>query len=139
MAGPAYAENQSLPAEILAVLHQAAPLASWDSALTKTADVTCDGRADTIAVGREGAETVWLVVIPGANGTTKTKPFVDSRQFVPVRIDLYPHSCESDEYGTLPGCKPDRLCSDFSLANDETDPLNFYWDSKRHSFGWWRN
>jgi len=143
----AYGENAPLDPDVLSALHVAAPSASWDHALSATGNVMCDGKTETIVVGSEG-DVIWLGVVPPPNGKNQRKamtinwPTTAGVQAAmcakPVRIELYPLACDT-ENGRLPGCKPAKYCQAFSIAGDECDPINVYWDSDKHRLTWWRN
>jgi hypothetical protein len=142
------ADSQSAPLEpnVLRALQLAAPDVSWNEALSATADVICDGKNQTIVVG-QGNDAAWVGVVPTSGGKTR-KPMIMSWPIrhgtqaalcaMPIRIDLEPLNCET-ENGALPGCKEVKHCQSFSLADDECDPINVYWDSARHLLTWWRN
>lgn len=116
---------------------------AWDIAKARRADVTCDGKPDTVMFGT-GRNAIWVSIAPGGGGKPQIMKFSASgaRQdgfgAPPVRIDIYPINCES-EVGRLDGCRPVRNCKSFSVDNDFTDPFNFYWDSRRKIIRWWRN
>jgi hypothetical protein len=140
------AQKASLPANAVAALHAAAPSISWDHALSATADVTCHGQNDTIAVGHD-EHNMWLGVIPGSRAKRRPHALVQSWPVgvpaqnamcaMPVRIELYPRTCDNQN-GPLEGCKPIKGCIAFSLADDQCDGLNFYWSDSEHRLMWWR-
>ena len=138
--------QQRSPRSAVDALREARPNVVWDSKSPVVADVTCDGRTDTVVVGYEG-NTVWLGVVPGTSGRTSTRPLMlafpvgrhsrDSFCAVPVRIEVNALVCRNEE-GPLPGCKPVEGCSDFSLVDDACDSFHFYWDSSKNTLRWWR-
>lgn len=132
--------------EAMASLQQVAPGAGWQAGLSTQVDVTCDGGSDFVVVARE-ADSVWLGVVPGRLGPASSKPITmrfaigsarqDSFCASPVRIESYPIECEGDEE-KLPGCKPVKGCSGFSVIDDECDSIHVYWDSDQKTLSWWR-
>ncbi len=116
----------------------------WNIESAIVADVTCDGKPDTVILGSE-KNTVVVGVVSGAH-TSKTQVFSfpvkagtqDGFCAFPKRIETSPLDCET-EGGALPGCKPIRACRAFTVIDDECDPFNFYWNSSRKSLAWWRN
>tara|TARA_R110000868_G_scaffold47339_4_gene155371 strand:- start:1492 stop:1980 length:489 start_codon:yes stop_codon:yes gene_type:complete len=128
-------------------LNAAAPEASWDNALFDEFDVTCDGNPDAIAVSTAD-KTVWLGVVQNSNAQTSSATTImrfsigaeSQNSFCarPLRIVSYPVVCEDEDIGVLPGCKPIKGCIAFSIADDECDSFNFYWNSEQNSLVWWR-
>jgi hypothetical protein len=135
------------PVAAVKALREAKREVTWDAKTAVVADVTCDGVPDTVVVGYE-RNTVWLGAVPGTTSdksakltTTRFsvgKQTQDSFCTVPVRIEAYPLECEDEEVGALPGCKPVKGCSAFSLVDDSCDSFHFYWDSSRKLLTWWR-
>ena len=125
-------------------LRKSHPSVNWNSKSATVADVTCDGKPDTVILGSEKNNVV-VGVVSGAN-PTKIQVFSfpvsrsaqDAFCAVPTRIEVLPLDCES-EGGALPGCKPVKACRAFTVIDGECDPFNFYWDSSRKSVAWWRN
>ena len=119
---------------------------NWKSEKARIADVTCDGKPDTIMFG-EAARSVWLGVVPGngdkpqimAFALSSHKQFQDAFDHRPTKVSLYPLTCDTDIYGPLAGCRYVKNCQAFSLDNGGTDPFNFYWDDLHKRFDWWRN
>lgn len=115
----------------------------WNIAKAREADVTCDGKPDTIMFGT-GKNAIWVGVAPGDGSKAQVMKFSasDDRQdgfaSPPVRIDIYPIDCET-EAGRLDGCRSIKNCKSFSVDDEATDPFNFYWDSRRKIIRWWRN
>ncbi len=142
----AVAQQQSSPRSAVDALKAARPNVAWDSKSSVVADVTCDGRADAALVGYEG-NMVWLGVVPGASERNTSVPLTigfpvgrhsqDSFCAVPVRIEVSPLECRNED-GALPGCKPVKGCSAFSMVDDACDSFHFYWDSSRNTLTWWR-
>lgn len=110
---------------VIDALRTARPGVTWDAKSSVVADVTCDGKADTVVVGYEG-KTVWLGVVPGSGGRELPKPLTvgfpvgqyrqDSFCAVPVKIEVGALECRNEEMD-LPGCKPVKGCSGFSLVD----------------------
>lgn len=142
----AYAQEPAALATAANVLREANSKVAWDEKTAVVADVTCDGKADTAFIGYEG-DMVWLGVVPGSKQNKPRKSMTirfyvgkhsqDSFCAVPVRIEAYPIECENED-GNLPGCKPVKGCSGFSLVDEACDSFHFYWDSARSSLTWWR-
>jgi len=142
-----HGQTASLPDGALEALKKAVPSASWNDGPTTTADVTCDGKADLIAIGRDGT-SLWIGVVPSGPKGKLGKPLVSRWEIggarqdrfcaMPVRVETYHHTCES-ESGALEGCKPNKRCMDFSVIDDACDPFNFYWNNQERRFTWWRN
>ncbi|MGZ5922412.1 MAG: hypothetical protein ACXWLT_11660 [Rhizomicrobium sp.] len=116
----------------------------WNVAKARVADVTCDGRADTIMFG-SAKGSVWIGVVSGGNGRAQVIRFSispsrqDGFSALPKGISIHPLVCEDSEAGRLDGCKQVRGCKEFSMGDEESDPFNFYWDSRRKIIRWWRN
>lgn len=121
------------------------PSVKWDAASLVRADVTCDGKADGILLGRDNS-TVWAAVI------SSDKPEVNRRNLMqfalgpgtqaalcalPATIETYPIECET-ESGPLEGCKPSPSCRGFSVVDGQCDSLHFYWHSGLKRIVWWR-
>jgi hypothetical protein len=127
-------------------LQAANPKVKWDTTRSSVADVTCDGKLDTVTVGYLD-QTVWLGVVPSARANTPSKAIIakfavgahDRASFcaVPVRVLVYPIRCQN-EAGALRGCKSVKGCAGFSLTDDECDAFHFYWDSSRKTLKWRR-
>lgn len=128
-------------------LREAKHEVNWDAKTAVVADVTCDGIPDTVVVGYE-RDAVWLGAVPGTKSnkpgkltTTRFsvgKQTQDSFCAVPVRVEAYPIECEDEEVGDLPGCRPVKGCSAFSLVDDACDSFHFYWDVSQKALRWWR-
>jgi len=132
----------------IAVLRTTKPEVNWDAKTAVSADVTCDGKADTAIVGYEKNEAVWLGVVPGSDKNRASRPVTmrfligkhsqDSFCAVPVQIETHPIVCDDEELGALPGCKRVKGCSDFFMVDNACDSFHFYWDSSRKRLVWWR-
>lgn len=57
---------------------------------------------------------------------------------VPAHLEVHPLTCANEEE-PLPGCKEAPGVSGLSLADDECDPINMYWDHSKKRMAWWRN
>jgi hypothetical protein len=137
---------QSQTSAALIMLRASNPNVQWDAKSAATADITCDGIADVFVVGYDNT-SVWLALVPGLKDGNLAKPIV--AQFPidagvqngfcakPVRIEVEPLDCEG-ESAPLPGCKPTKGASSFSLVDDACDSFHFYWDSERKELLWWR-
>lgn len=140
----ATAQDKKTTDAAISALHVAQPKVNWDAKTAVSADVTCDGRADTAIVGYDRNEAVWLGVVSGNSKYPVTMKFLvgkhsqDSFCSIPVQIETHPIDCEGDEGETLPGCKKVKGCSDFSLVDNSCDSFHFYWDSTRKKLAWWR-
>ena len=119
------------------------PKASWDVSGIRSEDVTCDGHPDLIMTGHRG-KTLYVNVISGPRTRSTFRFAIDSNRqdgicALPVHIETYPLTCRDDEYGALPGCRVVRSCHAFSIADDQCDALNVYWNSKAHRLEWYRH
>ena len=142
----AHAEKIPVAPEVAAKLHAADPSAPWGSGWSERADVTCHGQKDILVVTHD-AHKVWLGIVRTAQYTTHAQTMAlqwplahgiqDAFCAVPTKIAFYPRTCKEDD-GRLPGCKPIPGCMAFSIAGDERDGLNFYWDAAKHGLRWWR-
>jgi hypothetical protein len=129
------------------LLRTAYPDVSWDTRAAKTADVACDGHPVLVAFGSTKTEVLVALVTSVGDHARLRKiqrfPIAGGRQDgfcrAPTQISLSKHSCTTDEYGRLPGCRTNVRCVDFSLDDDDCDPFNFYWDVSRRALRWWRN
>ena len=134
-------------AQALDLSSLARPGVTWKTAKAKTADVTCDGKADTVVFGT-GKKSIWVGIVPGDGGKPQAMRFgLDSGSqdgfcAVPKSIEVYPINCAAAADGLgiahLPGCKAVKGCRAFAVG-EECDPFNFYWDSRRKRMEWWRN
>jgi hypothetical protein len=134
----------SKPEEMVSKLQKAHPQVSWNSKSAVVADVTCDGKPDTVVLGSQ-KDAVVIGVVSGAhqdNIQILSFPIRRDSQdgfcAVPKRIETSSLDCDSGE-GPLPGCKPVKGCQEFSVIEEECDSFNFYWDSSRRSLVWWRH
>jgi hypothetical protein len=142
------AEDSKATGASLAVLREANPDVVWDEKTAVVADVTCDGVADTIVIGREKQDSAWIGIIRGVKGSQTPKPITmkfavgthsqGSFCAIPVSISTGPIECNDEETGELPGCKRVKGCSDFSVTDEECDSFNFYWDNSQKKLTWWR-
>ena len=138
-------DNPDLKAA-LGGLQAAKPKVNWDEKTAVSADVTCDGKADTAVIGYEEG-FVWLGVIPGYAEDKQAKPMTfrftvgkdtqDSFCRVPVRIEISAIECKTEDFD-LPGCKTVKGCSALSLIDEACDAFHFYWNSSRKRLTWWR-
>ena len=130
--------------EAISGLRKSYPSVEWDTRSTAFADVTCDGKADTIVLGSDKSRVV-VGVVSGARpnkaqvfsfpiGGNTQNAFCE----IPTRIETSPLDCSSSE-SALPGCRPIDGCRGFAVIDNQCDPFNFYWDSSRKSLAWWRN
>jgi hypothetical protein len=125
-------------------LRKSHPAVNWDMTSAVVADVTWDGKLDTVILGSEKGNVV-VGAVSGAH-SNKTQVFSfpveggtqDGFCAFPTRIEMSPLDCESEK-GPLPGCKPIKACRAFIVVDNECDPFNFYWDFSRKSLAWWRN
>lgn len=114
----------------------------WDASTAVVADVTCDGKPDTVILGYR-KQAVSVAVVSGTNKkpTTMTFPIATGTQDSfcnrPTKIEVTGLDCESDQ-GALPGCKPEKSCHAFTVVDTECDPFNFYWNSDKKALNWWR-
>ena len=127
----------------VAALHKAHPEIEWNEKSAVIADVDCDGKSEVIVLGAESGQVVVAVVSVGNLDQQRLLKFPvrpdaeDGFCAVPNRVKVSRLECSTDE-GPLPGCKPIRSCKEFTVADDDCDSFNFYWDASRKTFGWWR-
>jgi len=143
----AIAQDLKATDSAVSILKAAQPKVTWDAKSTAFSDVTCDGKTDTIVVGYEKEETVWLGVVYGNKTNLVAKPVTmsfrvgkhsqDSFCSVPIQIKTYPINCSGDGE-TLPGCIKLKGCSAFSMVDNTCDSFHFYWDSSLKELQWWR-
>lgn len=126
-------------------LREARPEIEWDGKSAAFGDVNCDGKLESIVLGRQENKVVVAVV----SGDPHSKPQLlltfpirsdaqDGFCSMPVRIQVVPLDCSSED-GPLAGCKSVKGCKEFSVADDECDSFNFYWNFSQSSLGWWRH
>lgn len=127
----------------IAILNKAASAQiDWKLAKARAADVTCDGRADTIIFGT-GEQSVWVGVVSGKDKHAQIFQFPaagnseDAFAGPPLGIRIYPRTCEGGEGDRLPGCRRIARCKEFSVEN-EADAFHFYWDGQHRILRWWR-
>ncbi len=135
----------SQPNNMTSQLHKSHPEVLWNARSAVVADVTCDGKPDTIALGSQKGEVI-VGVVSGAD-PEKVQLFAfpvrrdkqDGFCAVPKRIEISPLKCAREtEEDRLPGCRPIEGCKEFAVNDTLCDPFNFYWDSSRKSLTWWR-
>ena len=133
-------------ADAVEVLRNENPDVIWDPQSSVSADVSCDGIADTAVVGYQ-KHAVWLGVVFGSKSPRTSKPTVlrfelgkeaqNSFCAMPVSIEVRPIDCTTED-GPLPGCRPIKGCMAFSMVDERCDSHHFYWDSIQKSLAWWR-
>jgi len=143
----AIAQDLKATGSAISILKVAQPTVTWDAETTTLVDVTCDGKADTIIVGYEKDEAVWLGVVYGNKNNLVSKPLTmsfrvgkhsqDSFCSVPVQIKTYPINCSGDGEA-LPGCINVKGCSSFAMADNTCDSFHFYWNNSLKELQWWR-
>jgi hypothetical protein len=130
--------------QVVDELRKLHPSVKWNSKSAIVADVTCNGKLDTVILGSEKNNVIVGVVSGAFPNKTQVFSFPVTAGTqggfcaFPTRIEISPLDCKSDN-GALPGCKAVKACQKFTVIDNECDPLNFYWDSSRKSFAWWRN
>ena len=121
----------------------AKPGVTWQAGKAKRADVTCDGKADTVVFGT-ARKSVWVGIVPGGGGKPQIMDFglrsqaQDGFCAEPERITTSPISCSAEEMGKFPGCKVVKGCQAFSIEDDACDSFHFYWDASKKTVRWWR-
>ncbi|HVZ27551.1 MAG TPA: hypothetical protein VG798_02755 [Rhizomicrobium sp.] len=126
--------------DISALTH---PGVTWQTGKARTADVTCDGKADTVLFGT-AKNSVWVGILPGDGGKPQTMhfPIASGKQngfcAEPKNVTVSPISCSDPEMGKFPGCKAVKGCQDFTVADEECDSFHFYWDANKRMIRWWR-
>jgi hypothetical protein len=125
-------------------LRRSHPSVKWSNESATEADVTCDGKPDTVVLGSE-KNTVVIGIVTGSHSKRSQVLSFPLKAGIqdgfcarPNRIEGSPLDCQSNQ-GPLAGCKPKKGCQSFAVIDDECDPFNFYWDSSRKGFAWWRN
>jgi hypothetical protein len=126
-------------ASAVAALNAAAKAqVKWDVAKAQTADVNCDGVADTILFGTTKGK-VWVGIVPGGGGQPMPLDFA-VKGHPPNSFKLYPLDCKTDEGIALDGCRTIPGCKGFSIELEfDTDPFNFYWNDDGKAWSYWRN
>lgn len=120
------------------------PEVQWERRSAAIADVNCDRKPEVIVLGKQSSQAVIAVVSDDSQDKIQLLSFPtggatqDSFCAIPTRIEVNGLDCDSD-LGPLPGCKPVKGCQEFSVADDECDSFNFYWDSSHESLSWWRH
>lgn len=120
----------------------------WNAKSAIVADVTCNGKPDTIIVGRRHRAVLIGVVSESEQGKPKTPIIVEFPTNHPigqnafcgtdVHIEKERLVCKTGDGVPLAGCRPVRGCSAFRADDGECDSFHFYWDSKRKALTWWR-
>ncbi len=142
LSGPVIAAPD-MTAAITALNKLAGAKVAWNTAQAKQAEVTCDGRPDTVMFGTS-AKTVWVGVFSSTDGKAYAARFpLDGKLdngfcAKPTSIKFYPQDCGGPDETRLEDCKPSKSCKIFQLDAGDCDPFNFYWDA-HHRFTWWRN
>ena len=125
-------------------LRKLQPDIQWNEKSAVIADVNCDGKRESIVVGKQKSDVVVAIVSGQRQDKSDLMSFpIDSATQngfcgVPVSIEISPLDCASNG-DALPGSKPVQGCQQFSVVDDECDPFNFYWDSAHKRLAWWRN
>ena len=121
----------------------AKPGVTWRASKAKSADVTCDGKPDTVVFGT-AKKSIWVGVLPGGGGKPQTMQFglgrgsQDSFCAEPERITTSPIACSDEQMGRFPGCKVVKGCRDFTVEDGDCDSFHFYWDADKKMVRWWR-
>ena len=113
------------------------------------ADVTCDGRLDSIIVGRD-ASNVWVGVAHGVSDWRGNRPSTvmsfplgggaqDAFCARPRVLSVHELVCINDNGEITPGCGKLPVCKAFSVSDEECDAFNFSWDDERQQLKWERN
>src|SRR5689334_3304077 len=124
MAGAAPAQDKdSLVSSLRSV---APPNVAWDTGKMVNADVTCDGRDDSVLVGYQGG-SIWVGLVPGGRASGARRPVAvrfgialdkpDASCSTPVRLERTPLVCRTSA-GPLAGCKEAPGCFAFNVVDD---------------------
>ena len=118
----------------------------WDVARAVSADVTCEGKEDTIVLGYQGRNQIWISVRRnGTEGRPLLPPIIlpvgteGAEAFckTPVQIQTFPLDCKKGD-GPLEGCAVNPGCQGFTLSDGVCDGFHFYWNSQKQRLDWWR-
>ena len=118
----------------------------WDVARAASADVTCEGKEDTIVLGYQGKNQVWISVRRnGTEGRPLLPPIIlpvgteqaDAFCRLPLQIQTFPLDCKKGD-GPLEGCVVKPGCQGFTLSDGACDGIHFYWNSQKQRLDWWR-
>jgi hypothetical protein len=146
MSGGTSAQDGASVDSVVSALRGVSPNVSWDTRSIISADVTCDGRFDSVAVGYQGG-AIWVGMVPGGKASGARRPVAirftierdkpDGFCTTPVRLERQPLDCMTTA-GPLPGCKAAPGCFSFSVTDDVCGPLHFHWDNDRNALSWSR-
>src|SRR3954470_20708781 len=69
----ALAQERASVESVLSALRGISPGVSWDARTILSADVNCDGRVDSVAVGYQGG-AIWVGLVPGGRASGLRRP-----------------------------------------------------------------
>lgn len=138
----AFAQSASPAKDAVHALQRSHPEIKWITDSVTLADVNCDGKPDTILLGSHRDLVAVGIVWGQGSEQTQVLTFAlqtgsqDSFCARPTQIKISEQDCNTGEY-SLPDCRPNPSCHDFSIIDHECDSFNFYWDSDHKRFAWW--
>src|SRR5689334_5761468 len=119
----ALAQERASVESVMSALRGVNPSVSWDGRSIVSADVNCDGRIDSVAVGYQGG-AIWVGLVPGGRASGSRRPVAlrfpvevnraDAFCSTPVRLEEEPRTCRTNA-GPLPGCRPAPVCVGFAV------------------------
>lgn len=126
------------------------PNVAWDDRLSAVADVTCDGRLDSVIVGRDANDKIWVGVAHGTSDWRGDRPSTvmsfplggggqDAFCARPRVLSVQDRVCLNDEGQITPGCGRLTVCKVFSVSDEECDAFHFSWDDAKQQLIWERN
>lgn len=117
----------------------------WEPQSAFVADIDCDGKADSVFVGRS-TDQIDVAIIRAATPVLEGVPFgthggaQDAMSSSKARLTL--ESLDYDprdaDMGEIPGFLRSKTCQGLNLDDGDTDPVHFFWNHTSHHLGWWR-
>lgn len=141
---PAIAAQISQTTAAVNALQKASPAVDWNVGSAKTADIDCDGKADTVMLGSQKDQVVVGVVWASSQRRPQILSFPigvqsqDSFTSHPNTIDTQPLDRMTNDRRPLSGCRTVPGCMAVTVPDDGSDPFNFYWDASEGKLTWWR-
>lgn len=143
--GPAAA---SIVDVVLPKLKQLKPEAVWDTRSAVSMDIDCDGQPDLAILGR-APDRLFVAFFHGPVKAGMRPeilyfaPGHDQENVCSLNARVEPASLDYDpveqEAGELPGFRRSAQCKAFTLADQECDSFNFYWNHDSGRLNWWRH
>ncbi len=118
---------------------------TWEPASLLIADIDCDGKPDSIFVGRSpvrvavglirAADLAPDVISFGVHGGIhEDEVGSNDAQLALESLDYDPR----DMIGEIDGFQRSNVCKGLNLGDGESDSMHLFWNHKSHQLDWWR-